>query len=40
MFVFSCPLHEVKIVKKLKSNIVFNAINIIFTVGRVGGLGK
>ena len=30
VFVFSCPLQEVKIVKKLNSNILFNAIIIIF----------
>jgi hypothetical protein len=32
VFVFSCPLQEVKIVKKLKNNILFNAIIMIFTV--------
>ena len=32
VFVFSCPLQEAEIVKKLKSNILFNAIIIIFTV--------
>ena len=29
---FSCPLQEVKIVKKLKSNILFNTIIKLFTV--------
>ena len=32
VFVFSCPLQEVEIIKKLKSNILFNVIIIIFTV--------
>jgi hypothetical protein len=35
VFVFSCPLQEVKIVKKLKSNILLNAIIIIFTVLKI-----
>ena len=36
VFVFSCPWQEVKIIKKLKNNILLNAIIIIFTVLKFG----